>query len=64
MRTIDLSSYLADVEARAVASGVGRVDVDALRNKGGRRTAAKRAMLAAAGARAGGGGAAAIVSYY
>ena len=47
MKSVDLFSFLADVERRKRALGFdeSQAAVDALRNKGGRRSPAKRAML-------------------
>ena len=48
MRTIALTTFLAEAEARARMTGVADMPVDALRNKGGGRSAKKRWLLARA----------------
>lgn len=62
MQTFTLTNFMADVQDRARRSGVADLPVDALRNKGGRRSSRKRALLARAGARSRGNDAG-IVSY-
>lgn len=62
MQTFTLTNFMADVQDRARRSGVADLPVDALRNKGGRRSSRKRALLARASARSRGSDAG-IVSY-
>ncbi len=62
MQTFSLTTFIADAQDRARRYGVADMPVDALRNKGGRRTAKKRILLARADARSR-GGVEGIVSY-
>ncbi len=62
MQTFTLTNFMADVQDRARRSGVADLPVDALRNKGGRRSSRKRALLSRASARSRGNDAG-IVSY-
>lgn len=63
MRTFALTSFLADAESRARATGVAAMPADALRNKGATRTDRKRRLLANAAQRTQ-STPAAIVSYF
>lgn len=63
MRTFTLTTFLADGERRARETGVADMPVDALRNRGDRRTENKRMLLARAAARSV-GQAPSVISYY
>ena len=61
-----LDQFLADIEARKAALGVEDTpaEVEALRNKGGRRTPKKRALMRRVEERARAAGVKPLKSYY
>lgn len=63
MQTYHLTTFLAEAAERARLTGVADMPVDALRNKGGRRTPRERALLARAAAR-NPDGSASVISYF